>query len=171
MFQEPGDHPVPALVVGDRPPCLLGDELGLPLYPPDYPLGRRLEVSYRNELLVDPRRYDCRLVAHVLYVCPAEARSQGGQSAGVFLVLDAGLQHEGAQVDFEYLCPALEVREVDVDESVEPARAGEGLIQHFLLVGCCEHDHVCLVVEAVHLHQQLVQSSVPFVVASAKAAS
>ena len=171
VLQEPGDHPVAALVVGDRPPGLLGYELGLPLHSPDYPLGRRLEVGYRYELPVAPRRYYGRLVAYILNIGPAEARSERGQPAGVLLVLDAGLEDEGTQVDFEDLGPSLEVREVDVDEPVEPARTGEGLVQNLLLVGCCEHDHVGLVVEAVHLHQQLVQSCVPFIVASAEAAS
>lgn len=46
VLEEPGDHPVAALVVGDRPPGLLGYELGLPLDSPDYPLGRRLKVDY-----------------------------------------------------------------------------------------------------------------------------
>ena len=69
-------------------------------------------------------------------------------------------------MDLEDLSPPLEIGEVDFNEAVESARPSEGGIQDFFLVGCGEDDDVGVRIESIHLHEQLVQSSVSFVIAA-----
>lgn len=69
-------------------------------------------------------------------------------------------------MDLEDLASALEIWEIDFYEAVEPTRSGEGWIQNFFLVCCSKDDDICIGIETIHFHEQLVQSSISLVIAA-----
>ena len=62
------------------------------------------------------------------------------------------VKNQRLEVNSKYFDPAFEVRELDIDEAIEPTRSREGWIKDFLLVGSCKNDNACIVVEPIHLH-------------------
>jgi hypothetical protein len=64
---------------------------------------------------------------------------------------------------------ALDVRTVDHDAAVEPARAEERRVEHVGTVGGRHEDDALVRLEAVHLHEQLVERLLALVVAAAEA--
>ena len=72
-------------------------------------------------------------------------------------------------VHLEDLEPAPEVGGVDGDLPVEAARPQQRRVEHVGPVGRGDQDHAAAYVEAVHLHQQLVQRLLALVVAAAHA--
>src|SRR6185436_4233861 len=64
---------------------------------------------------------------------------------------------------------ALEVRARDDDPPVEAAGALERRVQHVRAVGGGDEDHALVGLEAVHLHQQLVEGLLALVVTAAQA--
>ncbi len=53
--------------------------------------------------------------------------------------------------------------------AVEPARPEQCRIEDIRPVGSCQHDYIGVAVEAIHLHQYLVQSLLPLVMPAAQA--
>ena len=83
--------------------------------------------------------------------------------------VDALGQRLAARVDLEDLRAALAVRAVHGDLAVEAAGAQQGGIEDVGPVGGRDHDDVVLGLEAVHLHQELVERLLALVVATAEA--
>src|SRR5207247_2648972 len=63
----------------------------------------------------------------------------------------------------------LEMGAVEGDVEVDAARAQQRRVQDVRAVGGCDHDHVRVGVEAVHLDQQLVEGLLALVVTTAQA--
>ena len=82
------------------------------------------------------------------------------------LTSDPSLQ--GARVDLQDRLPPGPVGQPHRHLPVEAARPQQGRVQHVRAVGGRDHDDAGLVVEAVHLHQQLVEGLLPLVVAPAQ---
>ena len=78
-------------------------------------------------------------------------------------------QRLAARVDLEDLRAALAVGPVDGDLAVEAAGAQQGGIEDVGPVGGRDHDDVVLGLEAVHLHEELVERLLALVVAAAEA--
>ena len=83
--------------------------------------------------------------------------------------LDVLGQRLAARVDLEDLRAALAVRAVHGDLTVEAAGAQQGGVEDVGPVGGRDHDDVVLGLEAVHLHQELVQRLLALVVTAAHA--
>ena len=92
-----------------------------------------------------------------------------GRLAGERVDVDALGQRLAARVDLEDLRAALAVRPVDGDLTVEAAGAQQGGIEDVGPVGGRDHDDVVLGLEAVHLHEELVERLLALVVAAAEA--
>mmetsp|Transcript_30476 Transcript_30476/g.81987 ORF Transcript_30476/g.81987 Transcript_30476/m.81987 type:complete len:351 (-) Transcript_30476:793-1845(-) len=107
-------------------------------------------------------------VAHVGNVGAREARRERGHlSRGLIAVLG---ELDLAEVLEEDVTAPHDVRQVDEDLAVKAARPHEGVVQDVRPVGRCEDDDARRGVEAVHLHEELVERVLTLVVASREAA-
>jgi len=97
-----------------------------------------------------------RLVANVGDVGAREAWRQCSHFARHLVLVQVGFQ--ALQVDFEDGGASLDVRQANINLSVEAARSEEGGIQHVNSVGRRHDNHIRLGTEAVHFDEQLVQS-------------
>mmetsp|Transcript_52523 Transcript_52523/g.137703 ORF Transcript_52523/g.137703 Transcript_52523/m.137703 type:complete len:564 (+) Transcript_52523:392-2083(+) len=168
VLEEPAADGVAGLVVGHRPALLRAEDLALLLDAADDALDRRLKVPNVHFGLVAARRDQRRLVADVGDVRPREARRERRHAARNLLHVVRQLDVlEMHHVDLQ---AALDVGLVDADLAVEAARAQQGGVEDVHPVGAREDDDARERVEAVHLHQQLVQRVLPLVVAATEAA-
>lgn len=71
-------------------------------------------------------------------------------------------------MNHEYLPPSLYIRQVNLDQSIESARACECRIEYILLICGCKYNYIRISVEPIHLNQQLVQGVVAFIVTSSE---
>ena len=71
-------------------------------------------------------------------------------------------------MDIENRASALDIRPIEDDLPVEPARPQQCGIEHVRPVGGRDHDHVRAAVEPVHLDQDLVECLLALVVAAAE---
>ena len=58
----------------------------------------------------------------------------------------------------------VQIRQIDVYLTVETPCAEQRLVQYVCAVGCCQHYHVRVGLEAVHFGEQLVEGILAFVV-------
>merc|ERR1719400_2551258 len=97
------------------------------------------------------------LVTDISNISSGEAGGEGGHLLGQLLLVE--LSFQSSQVNFEDAGPPLDIWSRHVNLSVKPARPHQGLVQDVDPVGGGEDDHVALAgVEAVHLHEELVES-------------
>ena len=71
----------------------------------------------------------------------------------------------------EDLPPSLQIRQIDLNNTVESARTDEGGVEEVLPIGRCHHDDVRISAKPIHLHQYLVESVVSLVVRAVASAS
>src|SRR5579863_7517808 len=70
---------------------------------------------------------------------------------------------------FENLLASAEVRAIDDDLTVEAAGAQQRGIQHVGAIGRRDEDHARILIEAVHLNQQLVERLLTLIMTAAEA--
>ena len=169
-FQEPRDHSVAGFMYRDHLLFLSAHDSSL-LDAADQPLSCHFEVVRVDDQLVVPRCQQRSLVAEISDVSAAEARSQRGQALRIHVFGLGLLEADLAEVDVEDLPSALEVGEIDFHYPVESARPDERRVQQVLPVGRSHHNHVAVSAKSIHLHQDLVESVVPFVMGAVAAAS
>src|SRR5581483_1363384 len=124
-----------------------------------------LELRHRDLALARPGGEQRRLVDQVGQVGPGEPRRLGGERIQVY-VLGERL---AARVHLEDLPATLAVGAVHDHLAVEAAGAKERGVEDVLAVGGRDQDDVVLHLEAVHLHQELVERLLALVVAPAHA--
>ena len=159
------DDRVAHLVVGRDQAFLLAHDPGLLLRAGDHAHDALFELDLRDLLLARAGGEQRGLVDEVREVGAGEA----GRLARERVDVDVLGQRLAARVDLEDLRAALAVRTVDGDLAVEAARAQEGGIEDVGPVGGRDHDDVVLGLEAVHLHQELVERLLTLVVTAAEA--
>jgi hypothetical protein len=169
VLEEPAGDCVPRLVVRDRLLLFWGQHVRFFLHARDHALDRLLEVLHVDRVVQVPRGDQRRLVAHVGDVGAGESRRQGRHLPAEVVLVQSGLQ--GAQVDPEDAGAPLDVGGGDEDLPVEAARPQQGLVEDVYPVGGGQHHHVGRGVEAVHLHQELIQCVLLLGVAPEAAAS
>ena len=118
-----------------------------------------------DHALAGARRQEGRLVDQVGQVGAGEA----GRAAGDDARLDVGRQGHLAHVHLEDLLAAEDIRVRHHDLAVEAARPQQRRVEHVGPVGRGDQDHALVGLEAVHLHQQLVEGLLALVVAAAQA--
>ena len=163
--QRRGHQGVPALVVGRDLLLLLAHDPRALLRTGDHPVDRLVQRHRVDQLLVRPRSEQRGLVEDVREVGTGEPRRTPGEGHQVDVLRD----RLARGVHLEDLEPALQVRSVDGDLPVEPARAQQRRVEDVGPVGGRDQDHAALDVEAVHLDQQLVEGLLALVVAAAHA--
>ena len=85
---------------------------------------------------------------------------------GQEVLVDIVIELQVAHVDFENLLTPYNIRQLDVNLSVETARTKQGLVQNVGAVGGSQHDDTRIGAETVHLGKQLVQRAFALVVAT-----
>ena len=155
---------VAGLVDGGDPLLVLGDDHRAALGAhQDLVLGV-LEVGHANDLLVEARGVERRLVHQVRQVGAAEARRAAREHLDVHVVGQRNL----LRVNDEDALAALHVGPVDDDAAIEAARTQERRIEHVRTVRRGNEDDAFVRLEAVHLDEQLVQRLLALVVAAAE---
>ena len=153
------------LVVGRVAALFLRHDHGLPLRAHhDLVLGA-LEVVHLDQTLVAAGGEQRRLVHQVGQIGAGHA----GRAARQDVRLHIGRHRHLAHVHHENLLAAADIRQRHHHLAVEAARAQQRGIEHVGTVGRGDHDHARVALEAVHLHQQLVQRLLALVVAAAQA--
>jgi len=152
----PGDHGMSSLVVGRHPPLLVRDHHAPALGPKhDLVLGV-LEVHHLHPVL---------LVDDVRQVRAGETRSPLGEHLQVDVVRKRNL----FRVHPEDAFSAVDVRDVNNDLAIEAPGSQQCRVQHVGSVGRGQKDDPFVGLEAIHLHQELIQRLLPLVVSAAQA--
>src|SRR5262245_57242397 len=160
-----GDQRMARLVVGGRAPLLEADDHRAALGTHQDLVLRDLELGHADPLLVLPRGEKRRLVDQVLQVGAGEAGRLAGQELDVDVVAD----RHAARVDAQDALAALHVGPRHHHPAIEAAGAEQRRIEHVGAVGGGDQDDALVGLEAVHLHQELVERLLALVVAAAQA--
>ena len=129
----------------------------------DDPVDGLVQVLVGDHPGVLPSGEQGRLVQHVGQVGAGES----GRTPGHALQVDVGSHRLALGMHLEDREPAPEIGGIDGDLPVEPAGPQQRRVQDVGPVGRRDQDHPAAYVEAVHLHQQLVQGLLTLVVAAA----
>ena len=70
------------------------------------------------------------------------------------------------RMDFEDLLTIFEGWEIDRDTSIESSWSKKGLVEDICTIRRCHHDHIGLVIESIHLSEDLVQSLLTLIMAA-----
>jgi len=163
--QQRGQQGVPRFVVGGDFLLLLVDDERSPLLAhQDLVLGH-LKIAHHDALATVARSVQGGLVDQVGQLRAGESRRAAGDDLQVHVGADgdlAGVHPQDAQ-------PAADVGQVDDDLAVEPAGPEQRRIEHIGPVGGGDEDNPFVGLEAVHLHQELVQGLLALVVAATQA--
>ena len=159
------DDRVPGLVVGGHLLLVVGHDHRAALRAHvDLVLGA-LELVHADDALVGACREQRRLVHQVGQIGARETRRAARDQARLDVIAERHAPHVHAQD----LLAAAHVRQRHHHLAVEAARAQQRRIQHVRTVGGGDDDDALVALEAVHLHQQLVEGLLALVVAAAEA--
>ena len=159
------DQGVAAFVVGDGVLGLLVHHAALALGSGDDALHRFADLLLRDDLLVATSGQKSRLVQQVRQIGAREAGGELGHRREV----DVAAERLVLRMDAQDALAALHVGHVDHDLAVETAGAQQRRVQDVGAVGGRDEDDGIVRVEAVHLHEQLVQGLLALVVTAAQA--
>ena len=148
-----------AFVNGYDLPLFFGHDT-TPVHSADDPLSCHLEVKWLYELFVGSCGSNCCFIAQIGYLGSAEAWSEGGHPISILLCRLNRRQFQWFEMHHEYLFTAFDVRQVDLNDPIEPTWPGQSIIKQILLVCGCHHYHLIVSSEAVHLNQKLVKGAV-----------
>ena len=160
-----GEQGVAALVEGGDLLLLVRDDHALALGPHEDLVLRALEVAHGDELLVVAGGQEGRFVHEVREVGPREAGRGPGEHVDGHVVGEGDL----AGVHLQDALAAADVGAGDHHPPVEAAGAQEGGVEDVGPVGGRDQDDPVVRLEAVHLHEELVQGLLALVVAAAQA--
>ncbi len=124
-----------------------------------------LEVVHLHQALVAAGSEQRRFVHQVGEVGAGESGRAAGDDVGAHI----GRHRHLAHVHVEDLLAAADVGQRHHHLAVEAARAQQRRVEHIGPVGGRDHDHAGVALEAVHLHQELVERLLALVVAAAQA--
>ena len=154
---------------------------------PGFMIGGTLFIRFRDDSalflrshddLVDPlvqfkvpdhvfsrtSRQNRRFVEQIGKIGPGEP----ARHAGDHLEIDVGGQGLIAGMDLEDRLSALDVGQIDVDLPVKTSGTEQRTVQNIRTVGCRHYNDAFVGLEAVHLHEDLVERLFPFVVTAPK---
>ena len=160
-----GDQRVAALVVRGVAQLLKGHALGLAARAGLDAVDGLVDGAVVDELRAGAGAQQRGLVEHVGQIGAGEARGAHGDHVQV----DVRHERLALGVHLEDRLAAFQIRCGHADLAVETAWAQQGRVEHVGAVGRGDDDEVGVVVEAVHLDEQLVQRLLALVVAAAHA--
>ena len=158
---------VTALVVRDHALLDVGDEPAAPLGSGHHAVDRLFELVHADLVETAPAGEQRGFVHEVREIGAGEARRATRDDREV----DTVRERLAARVHRQDRLAAFEIGTVDDDLAIEATRPEQRRIEDVRTVRRREQDHAGLRVEAVHLHEQLVQRLLPLVVTTADAAA
>ena len=161
---EAGDHGMTALVVGDDSAFLRVHE-GRLGRAEQHLVERCLELLGADAVVPVAGGMEGSLIGQVGQVGAGEARRRPGERCQV----DRGRKRQALGVDPQDRLATCPVRIAHGHLAIEASRAQERRVEHVRPVGGRDHDDIRLVVEAVHLDEQLVEGLLALVIATAQA--
>mmetsp|Transcript_34583 Transcript_34583/g.75590 ORF Transcript_34583/g.75590 Transcript_34583/m.75590 type:complete len:726 (-) Transcript_34583:480-2657(-) len=144
---------VPALVVRRQPPVRLADHRALALRPHQDAVLRPVQALHVHRAVAVARRLERGDVDQVGEVRAAQPGGAAGDDVQVHLLPAL----HPLEVPLQYLPPPLHVWVGHHHRAVEAARAHERLVEALVEVGGGDDDDALVGLEAVQLHQNLVQ--------------
>ncbi len=160
----PGDEHVADLVIGRDLLLLFRDDQALPLHPHHHLVFCLFEVAHRDGLVVLPGREKCRFVHEVGEI----GAGKSGCSLGEGLELHIVGQRDVLRVHAQNAFASLHIRPVDDHLAVESSGTHQRRVKHVGPVRGRDDDHAAVLLEAVHLHEELVERLLPLVVSAAE---
>ncbi len=153
---------MPCLVVGRNLFLPVGNDPALLLCADTHLYEGLPDILLHHKTLVVLRRIDGSLVHQILQIRPCEP------CRGLCHLLQIHILRQGLVpgVHLQNVLPAADVRRAHGHLPVKTPRTQDCGIQNVHPVCGCHHDNPFIDAEAVHLHQQLVQSLLPLVMAS-----
>ena len=156
---------VTGFVVGHVAALLLRDDPALAGGAGHDPFDGFHQVLHGDGVLILAGGQDGGLVHQVFQIRPRQARGLGGNGLQVRVLRE----RLAARVDIENGVPFVPLGQVDHHLAVETAGSEQGRVQDVGSIGGGNDDHVGAAFEPVHLHQDLVEGLLPFVVAASHA--
>ena len=167
LRQRQGCDGVARLVVGGQLPLPLGHHTAA-LFGTGEHLDHRLaDVLHGDHLAVASSGQQRRLVQQIFQIGAGKSRSAAGHLVQIHILSQRLFPH----MDVQDLPAALDVRQTHIDLAVKASRAQQRRVEDIHPVGGGQHHNAFVGTEAVHLHQQLVESLLTLVVAAAQTAA
>ena len=158
------DDGVTCLVIRGVELLLLGHDHGLALGAHhDLVLGQ-LELLHLDQTLAGASGEQRGLVDQVGQVGTGEARGTASDHRRLDVVANRHLAH----VHFQNLLATTNIRQADHYLAVETPRAQQRRVEHVRTVGGGDNDDAVVHLEAIHLHQQLVEGLLALIVTAAQ---
>src|SRR6202165_1548463 len=160
-----GSHQrVPSLVVRGVLLLFIGEQKRLAFHTHQHFIFRHFEVVHQYGFAVLTGSRQRRFIHHVGQVGAGESRRAAGQNLQIHIVRQGNL----AGVYTQNFFPSANIRTIHHHAPVETPRAQERRIEHVRTVGRRHQDHAFVRFEAVHFHQQLIQSLLALIVSTAE---
>ncbi len=163
VFDGCGDERMPAFVIRGDLFFFLRDDAALALRAHDHFLGGLKELGLSDRFLVVPRGGDGCLIHQVREVGAGETRRARGDAVEVHVLFEC----LAFRMDLEDRLAVVHVGEIEDDAAVEAAGPEERRVKDIRAVRGGKDDHARVAIEAVHLHEDLVQCLLALVTAAA----
>ena len=167
VVQRGGGQGVARLVVRGHGLVVVVHDAGALLRARDHAVDGLVDGALVDELHVRARGEQCGLVEDVRQVRAREA----GRALGDLTQVHLRGERLALRVDLQDGLAALQVGGLDGDLTVETPRAQQRRIEDVGAVGRRDQDDVGALIEAVHLHEELVERLLALVVTAADAAA
>jgi hypothetical protein len=132
------------------------------------PVWGLLEILRVNMLSIFSDSKNSRLIAKIGKISTAKPVCQGGQSACIVYQWLPWWQFYLIEVKLQNFLSALDIRKLNLYQSVEPPRSSECIIQHLFSIGRCQNDDIVSCSKPIHLNKKLIEGVRSFIVRSAK---
>jgi hypothetical protein len=164
LFEQTADDGMARLVVGGVFFLFLRHHDRLALRSDHHAVDRLVAVVHLDDRFIAPRREQRGLVEQILQIGAGES----GRAFRKRLEQDFLAQRLVARMHFQDLLPAFDVRAIDHDLAIETAGPQQGRVEHVGAVRRRDQDHAGVLIEAVHLHEQLIERLLALVMAAAQ---
>ena len=161
---QPADDGVACFVIRSNTFFLLRHDHRFALRAHHDPVLGLLEFVHFDQTLGRAGREQRRFIDQVREIRAGKSRRAARDNGQIHVIRDGYL----ADVNLQNLFAAANVRQADHDLTVEAPGPQQRRVEHVGTVGGRDDDDAVVRIEAVHLHQQLVQRLLTLVVATAK---
>ncbi len=145
--QHASDQGMPGFMIGSYLLFSAAHQSAFPLRPGNDPVNGFLEFQKADLLFLSPGCQDCGLVYQVREVSAAEAGGLPGNDPQI----NCGIQRFAFGMNLQYCLASIDIRLIQDDTTVKPARAQERRVENVRPVGGRKDDNVGIGVKAVHL--------------------
>jgi len=164
LRQDMSNNGMPGFMVCSQLSFFFADDTTLLFRSCDH-LGDRFFYFFHTDLhAVSSGCQERSFIQHVFNVRRGKSRRSSGQD----LRIDSFCQRLVSGMDPEDFFSSYDIRDPDDDLTVESARTQQCRVKYIRTVGRSQDDDSCVLCEAIHFDQQLVEGLFPFIVSAAK---